>query len=74
MPKRVKPGSSNAAPAKAARPWWLIAEETCPQCEQGYAYEMEIRCAECDEAMCPLCAAREGERTVCPHCVHAGDK
>lgn len=74
MPKSVKSRAKTAAPAKVVRSWWLIAEEECPHCEQGYAYEMEVRCAECDEAICPLCAARENHRMVCPQCVPAGGK
>ena len=39
-------------------PWWLAGgEETCPSCEQRYAYEVEVRCVDCDGPMCPVCAA-----------------
>lgn len=36
-------------------PWWLQGEEECPHCHQLYAYELEIRCPECDEPSCPHC-------------------
>jgi hypothetical protein len=35
--------------------WWLEGEEECPHCHQLYAYELEIRCPECDEPSCPHC-------------------
>jgi hypothetical protein len=74
MPKSVRSRAKAPAPRKATRPWWLTADEECPHCEQGYAYEMEMRCVECDDAMCPLCATRANERLVCPECVPAGGK
>jgi hypothetical protein len=66
--EKPKPGRRRAAP-----PWWLGGnEEECPHCEQGYAYEAEIICSECDEPMCPLCVARVGDRLVCPECAGGG--
>ena len=36
--------------------------------EGGYAYEIEVRCVECDEAMCPVCAAWVERRSYCRGC------
>jgi hypothetical protein len=50
-------------------PWWLAGEEECPHCWQLYAYELEIRCAECDEPSCPHCSKQHLERgIVCVAC------
>lgn len=52
-----------------AAPYWLTSDElACPHCDQGYAYETEVRCALCDEPLCGLCAARRQGRMLCPHC------
>jgi hypothetical protein len=48
--------------------WWLTGEEQCEACEQHYAYDVEVRCVDCDAALCPLCAqwqAREGRCADC---------
>lgn len=50
-------------------PWWLAGgEEECPHCGQLYAYELEVRCAECDGPMCPHCAVRSTSIYSCPDC------
>lgn len=36
-------------------PWWLGGEEICPHCSGRYAYEVEIRCVDCDRPSCPHC-------------------
>jgi hypothetical protein len=52
-------------------PWWAAGGlECCDFCFQGYVYEVQCRCAECDRPLCPLCAAPR-ERTdelLCPEC------
>lgn len=53
-------------------PWWFGGnDEECPHCGAGYAYEVEVRCADCDEATCALCAVRLQGRVVCPDCLPA---
>ena len=55
-------------------PWWLEGEEQCPHCHQLYAYELEIRCAECDEPGCPHCMKQHVERgIVCIVCIAGGE-
>lgn len=50
--------------------WWLSGgTEECPHCGQWYAYEVELRCTDCDAPICPLCVMRMAERIVCPDCV-----
>lgn len=56
-------------------PWWLAGgEEECPHCSASYAYEVEVRCMECDGPMCPLCAVRvkENLEISCPECREGG--
>jgi hypothetical protein len=49
--------------------WYIEGTDVeCVHCSQGYAYEREVRCAECDAPMCPLCVVRIEARTVCPDC------
>jgi hypothetical protein len=54
-----------------ALPWWLSAgEEECPQCGEFYALELEFRCPDCDEPLCPHCRIRHtAVHFVCPSCV-----
>jgi hypothetical protein len=55
--------------AKRSVPWWLAGDEQCPHCQQLYAYELEIRCVECDEPGCPHCMQQQLERgIVCVVC------
>ena len=50
-------------------PWWLAGgDETCPSCERRYAYEIEVRCIDCDGPMCPVCAAWVERRSYCKGC------
>jgi hypothetical protein len=57
---------------RAATPWWLDeGEEQCPFCLAGYAYELEVRCVDCDRPSCPRCAVVAREVRVvasCPEC------
>jgi hypothetical protein len=49
--------------------WWLSGDEECPHCHQLYAYEVEVRCPECDGPSCPHCVLRIVERgMVCVVC------
>jgi hypothetical protein len=51
-------------------PWWLTGEEVCAHCGQVYAYELEFRCPDCDEACCTHCKVAHPEgRFVCVTCV-----
>ena len=55
----------------ADTPWWLDDdEEQCPHCLQTYAYEVEVRCVDCDAPSCPHCAVvvRETAAVHCPTC------
>lgn len=76
MRKGPKSSQRQGARQRAVRPpWWLAeGEESCPHCEQTYAYEAEVRCVDCDAPVCPLCAARVQTRLVCPDCIPAGDR
>ena len=53
-------------------PWWAHGgSERCPVCLQLYAYEVEVRCADCDGPLCPLCAVEVTVELVarrCPDC------
>jgi hypothetical protein len=52
-----------------AKPWWLTADdEECPDCSQGYAYELVVRCVDCDAPMCPGCVIRRGKLMLCRAC------
>jgi hypothetical protein len=53
---------------KASAPWWLSGEEECPHCHHLYAYELEVRCTECDGPSCPHCVSRLELGVVCIHC------
>lgn len=48
--------------------------ERCPHCLQTYVYELEVRCLDCDEPMCPLCVAwvRGRAEARCARCREAG--
>jgi hypothetical protein len=51
-----------ARPKSQPVPWYLSdGDEECPHCGQWYAYELEIRCPDCDSPSCPQCQ--------CPTCV-----
>ena len=50
-------------------PWWLEGEEECPHCHLLYAYEIEVRCPECDGPSCPHCVSHHVELgIVCVVC------
>ena len=50
-------------------PWWLEGEEECPHCHLFYAYEVEVRCPECDGPSCPHCVSHHVELgIVCVVC------
>lgn len=57
-------------------PTWLHdGQERCVFCDQVYLLEMELRCVECDESICPLCVIEiTGRREVwCPACRSASN-
>jgi hypothetical protein len=56
-------------------PWWApdafhSEAEECSFCFGVYAYELEVRCVDCDRPMCPVCAVsvRRTEVHVCLDC------
>ena len=57
---------SRSAPALAK------VTEQCPACLQLYVYELEVRCARCDEPACPFCAI-EARVWICHSCVEEED-
>jgi hypothetical protein len=63
------------ATTQKAFPWWLAGgTEACPVCLQGYAYELELRCVDCDGPLCPQCVVRLSAVRVevfCPECAAA---
>lgn len=45
------------------------ATQTCPFCLQLYPYEVEYRCVQCDEPVCPFCIVEvKLEQRCCPSC------
>lgn len=48
--------------------WWLSGDELCLDCGQSYAYELQRRCADCDEPSCPHCVVSVQERSLCSIC------
>jgi hypothetical protein len=48
--------------------WWLTGEEICAHCGSSYAYEVELRCPDCDGPTCPHCMLSYSGRHVCPEC------
>jgi hypothetical protein len=63
MPNRTQSTASRTPP------WWLRGEdEECHHCGHGYTRAAEVRCAECDDASCVLCAMRIEGRMLCPEC------
>ena len=66
--------AQSKTPAAPSNPWWLGGHEECPHCHQLYAYEIEVRCPECDEPGCPHCVTRHVERGfLCVVCVEGCD-
>ena len=62
-------------PQSSAAPWWApggssAEAEECSVCLGLYAYEVEVRCVDCDRPMCPVCAVtlRRSEVHVCVDC------
>ena len=53
-------------------PWWAAGgTERCPACLHLYAYEVQVRCVDCDGPLCPLCAVEVRVEVVsrrCPEC------
>jgi len=64
MPK----GASKAKLDVYIKQWWLTGEETCAHCGSGYAYELELRCPDCDGPTCPHCMLIYSGGHVCPEC------
>ena len=49
--------------------WYIEGTDVeCIHCLQDYAFEREVRCADCDAPICPMCVVRMEARTVCPDC------
>lgn len=60
-----------AAGTAEERGWWNVTgTEECVVCAARFDYEVEVRCADCDEPVCPLCAVevRAREARVCVPC------
>ena len=57
MPKaKAQFQSKKARTAQKVVPWYLSGgDEECPHCGQWYAYELEVRCVDCDAPSCPNC-------------------
>lgn len=60
---------------RSAAPWWApggpsAEAEECSFCLGLYAYELQVRCADCDRPMCPVCAVsvRRREVRICFDC------
>jgi hypothetical protein len=65
--------TSKSHTTRAITPWWLGGDEQCPHCHQVYAYEVEVRCCECDGPSCPHCVTRHAETgLVCGACNFTG--
>lgn len=49
---------ASRAPGTASEHGWWSATgwERCAVCGERFDYEVEVRCADCDAAVCPLCA------------------
>lgn len=54
-------------------PWWLVGDEECPHCHQLYAYEIEVRCPECDGPSRPHCVSHIERGMVCVVCVSVSE-
>lgn len=65
--------SQRNSPAKRSMPWWQDGEEECPHCHQLYAYQLEVRCPECDGPSCPHCVSRLEIGIVCVGCEVVGE-
>ena len=56
--------------------WWAVGgTERCPACLQLYAYEVEVRCVDCDGPLCPLCVVEVRAEALlrrCPDCCGEG--
>jgi hypothetical protein len=56
-------------------PWWLAGgTERCPVCLQLYAYEVQVRCVDCDGPLCPCCAVEVRLDAVARRCPGCGDE
>ena len=52
-------------------PWWLgRGTELCGHCLHLYHYQVEYRCTDCDEPICPDCVVviRETRNAYCVEC------
>ncbi len=61
--------------APSATRWWIGGRQECTFCGGRYAYQMEIRCVDCDRPICPVCAVwvyTESRSHYCPECSPAG--
>jgi hypothetical protein len=63
-------GNPSSQPAEPTLDrWWLTGEEQCEACGQRYPHDIEVRCVECDAALCPVCAQWQARKARCAGCV-----
>lgn len=63
--------ATHAPRSAPERGWWnATGWEECSVCAARFDYEVEVRCADCDAPICPLCAVeiRAREERVCVPC------
>ena len=64
---------ARSATLASSLPWWATAgNQSCPVCLQRYHYELEYRCADCDQPLCPHCAVRVSVEVAELHCPDCG--
>ena len=69
MPKE----SAKAQTVNSVVAWYLSdGDEECPHCGQWYAYELEVRCVDCDAPSCPNCKCANCVVTVTEVESHGG--
>jgi hypothetical protein len=51
------------------RPYWIgSGENVCADCDCTHAHAVEARCADCDAALCPMCAVHDTGEIFCSVC------
>jgi hypothetical protein len=80
MAEHMNPASGKTPQGKADgadRGWWqATGGETCSVCAARFDLAVEVRCAECDAPLCPVCAVvvtGSAER-VCAGCTETGEE
>lgn len=66
--ERVSRAATSSSDPTAEASWLLHGAERCEGCEQLYAYEVEVRCVDCDRAMCPFCVVTVRGEATCGAC------